>query len=96
MMKVSWATFESKAHIYSRPQPESIQHVTERIEMGHYDLCAQDEKDVCDLMKDVQLINSTIEGSAAARSKMRNEIHAMITSHGTPSFFILLMFLIQL
>ncbi|KAF8320648.1 hypothetical protein F5887DRAFT_825594, partial [Amanita rubescens] len=87
-MKVSRASFLSKAGIYARLQAESIQRVSERIEAGQYDFQRQDEKDVCDLMKDVRTINSTVEGSGAARLKMRNEIRAMITSLGAPSFFI--------
>ena len=63
-MKVSRASFQSKARIYARLQVEAIQRVAERVEVGQYDFQQQDEKDVCDLMRDVHTINSTVEGSA--------------------------------
>ncbi|KAI0265023.1 hypothetical protein BGY98DRAFT_893354, partial [Russula aff. rugulosa BPL654] len=48
----------------------------------------QDEKDVCELMRDVHALNTTVQGSAAARLKMRNEIRAMILTQGAPVFFV--------
>ncbi|KAF8317807.1 hypothetical protein F5887DRAFT_928700 [Amanita rubescens] len=87
-MKVSRASFESKARIYAKLQVGAIQRVSEHVEMGQYDFREQDEKDVCELMRDVHTINSTVDRSAAAQLKMRNEIRTMITSLGAPSFFI--------
>ncbi|KAF8347115.1 hypothetical protein F5887DRAFT_841134, partial [Amanita rubescens] len=87
-MKVSRASFQSKARTYARLQVDAIQRVSERVESGQFNFQQQDEKDVCDLMRDVHTINSSVDGSAAARLKMRNEIRAMITSLGAPSFFI--------
>ncbi|KAF8344830.1 hypothetical protein F5887DRAFT_885856, partial [Amanita rubescens] len=87
-MKVSRASFQSKARTYARLQVDAIQRVSERVESGQFNFQQQDEKDVCDLMRDVHTINSSVDRSAAARLKMRNEIRAMITSLGAPSFFI--------
>ena len=40
------------------------------------------------LMKEVKLVNRHVPGSSAAWLAMRNEIHALMLSHGLPSFFI--------
>lgn len=87
-MRVSRSSFESKAEIYARLQPEAIQRVAEQMEKGEMKFDRQDEKDVLHLMRDVHMVNSTVMGSGASRMKMRNEIRAMIASLGAPSFFI--------
>ena len=87
-MRVGLSSFQSKAQVYARLQPESIQRVADQFEKGDTNFIHQDEKDVLQLMRDVHLVNSTVMGSGAARLKMRNEIRALIATLGAPSFFI--------
>ena len=87
-MRIKRSCFASKAHIYANLQPETIKRVADSIEQGEYSFQQEDEKNVCDLMRDVHSINATVHGSAAARLKMRNEIRAMTLAHGAPSFFV--------
>ena len=87
-MRVSLASFESKAEIYARLEPDVIQRVAEKLGRGQYKFDDPNERDVVKLMRDVHMVNSDVMGSAAARLKMRNEIRAMIASLGAPSFFI--------
>jgi Helitron helicase-like domain at N-terminus len=83
-MRIRQSSFASKAHIYANLQPETIKRVALSIEQGEYSFERQDEKDVCELMRDVHALNTTVQGSAAARLKMRNEIRAMILTQGAP------------
>ena len=88
MMRVNRASFESKARVYASLKPETLQSVADRLEKGEVTFQDENEKEVADLMRDVRLINSTVQGSSAARWTMRNELRAMIVSLGAPSFFI--------
>jgi hypothetical protein len=56
---------------------------------GKYPVAQDDEeRNVLELVRDVNAINSHIPGSAAARVNMRNEIRGLMMKVGLPIFFI--------
>ena len=87
--KVKKANFQNTAEIFAGICPEDIGTVTDRFARGDDKTAYSDsERHVLRLMKEVKLVNRHVPGSNAARLAMRNEIRALMLSHGLPSFFI--------
>ena len=83
------ANFARTAQIYDTISSDSINHVVEHISKGQQDAPLNDaDKHVYRLMQDVRLINSQVPGSSSSRLQMQNEIRALITHLGVPTFFI--------
>ncbi|TFK87004.1 hypothetical protein K466DRAFT_491708, partial [Polyporus arcularius HHB13444] len=49
-----------------------------------------EEKKVVKLMDEVQLVSRNVPGTSAARLAMRNELRALMMTHGVPHFYITL------
>lgn len=88
-LKMKQKDFTQFAEQLSTLSDDAIQRVADRYGKGDtssaYD---EEEKLVLKLMREVKLINSKVQGTAAARLAMRNEIRGMIMQLGTPSFYI--------
>ena len=89
-MRVKRSDFANKALMYSRITPDAIEHVSQMVSDGSSTSWApgSPEQAVQTLMRDVQMVNSTVMGSNSARTAMREEIRSMIVSLGAPSLFI--------
>ena len=88
-LKVKRSKFRSWAEKYKSISPTTIETLVEKSSDGKYPVAQNDEeRNVLELMRDVNTINSHIPGSAAARVNMRNEIRALMIKVGLPSFFI--------
>lgn len=87
--KVKRGNFHHTAEIFAGISPEDIETVSSRFARGDHKTAYSDsERRVLRLMKEVKLVNRHLPGSNAARLAMRNEIRALMLSHGLPSFFI--------
>ena len=88
-LKVKRSKFQSWANKYKTVSPTTIETLVEKSSDGKYPIAQnEEERNVLDLMRDVNTITSHIPGSAAARVNMRNEIRALMMKVGLPSFFI--------
>ena len=88
-LKVKRSKFRSWADKYKSVSPTTIENLVTRSSDGKYPVAQNDEeRNVLELMRDVNTINSHVPGSAAARVTMRNEIRALMMKVGLPSFFI--------
>ncbi|TFK91102.1 hypothetical protein K466DRAFT_441885, partial [Polyporus arcularius HHB13444] len=47
-----------------------------------------EERQVVKLMEEVQLVSRNVPGTSAARLAMRNELRALMLTHGTPHFYL--------
>jgi len=87
--KVKRASFQQTAENFADICPEDIETVTNCYACRDNKTAYTDsECCILQLMKEVKLVNQHVPGSNAARLAMRNEIHALMLSHGLPSFFI--------
>ena len=87
--KVKRSNFQQTAEMFAGISPEDIKSVTNRFAGGDHTTAYSDsEWRVLRFMKEVKLVNGHVPGSNAARLAMRNEIWALMLSHGLPSFFI--------
>ena len=87
--KVKRGNFQHTAEIFAGISPDDIETVSNRFARGdHKTAYSESERRVLRLMKEVKLVNRHLPGSNAARLAMRNEIRALMLSHGLPSFFI--------
>ena len=50
----------------------------------------EDEKQVLDLMKQVNTISSNVQGSAASKVRQRSELKALMIDQGLPSFYLMI------
>jgi hypothetical protein len=88
-LKVKRSKFRSWAEKFKSISPATIENLVAKSSDGKYPVAQNDEeRNVLELMRDVNTINSHIPGSAAARVNMRNEIRALTMKVGLPSFFI--------
>lgn len=86
-LRVKRSDFANKARLYSCITPDAVERVSL---MDSVRDCPPDspEHAVQVLMRDVQIVNSTVMGSNSARTVMREEIGSMIISLGSPCLFI--------
>ena len=88
-LKVKKSNFPAIAADFCSISPRSIHIVSERVAQGDFQTASTDEeRKVLKLMKDVKVITSHVPGSSASRVTMRNEIRALMTDQGLPSFFV--------
>ena len=88
-LKVKRSKFRSWADKFKSISPTAIESLVAKSSDGKYPMAQNDEeRNVLELMRDVNTVNSHIPGSAAARVNMRNEIRALTMKVGLPSFFI--------
>ena len=88
-LRVNRNNFDSWAQRFVNVSTVAINSPTSRASTGIQPIPASDEERlVCELMKEVKIISSNVPGSPESRLTMRNEIRANILSLGVPSFFI--------
>lgn len=88
-LKTKRRNFSSVANTFATASPDVIHRVLERVVRGDFKTAYDDEeRRVLKLMQEVRVINSHVPGSSAARIDMLNQIRAMITQFGMPTFFI--------
>lgn len=77
------------AHSFASVSQEAVHLVTERVARGDsVTFNSDEERQVLNLMKEVNIITSHVSGSAASRVTMRNEMRALMIDKGLPSFYI--------
>ena len=88
-LKVKRTSFAKFARDFSSVSSEAVGGVLQQVEKGEHVVPRTDEeRRVLRLMKEVNLVTARVPGSSAARVAMRNEIRALTTTHGVPSFYI--------
>jgi hypothetical protein len=88
-LKVKKASFSRFARSFSSVSSEAVGSVLEKIERGDGATAhTAEERKALRLMKEVNLITTKVPGSSAARVAMRNEIRALMMTHGMPSFYV--------
>ncbi len=91
-LKVKKSSFDRFATEFEGISSETIHRLCERLAQsnGQMDIstASAEERRVLRLMKEVNVVNTHVPGSAAARVSMRNEIRALIMEKGLPSFYI--------
>ncbi|KAI0717171.1 hypothetical protein C8Q76DRAFT_585754, partial [Earliella scabrosa] len=88
-LKVKREKFQSFADDFNSVSPEAVTRICARIsQTKQVQAIDAEERRVLRLMKEVQLINTNVPGSSAARLAMRNEIRAMMVTHGMPNFYV--------
>lgn len=88
-LKVKRTRFRSWANRFKSISPTTIENLIAKSSDGKYPTAQNDEeRNVLELMRDVNTVTSHVPGSAAARVNMRNEIRALMVKVGLPSFFI--------
>ncbi|TFK65636.1 hypothetical protein BDN72DRAFT_741022, partial [Pluteus cervinus] len=74
---------------FDRLMPDAVHKVTERISRGDYCTADNDaERRVLCVMKEIQAVNTSVQGSSAGKLQMRRDIHALTMHLGMPSLFI--------
>ena len=88
-LKVKRRNFDSIARSFASMSSEAVHKVTECVARGDWQTSnSNEERQVLNLMKEVNVITSNVEGSAASRVAMRNELRALMIEKGLPSFYI--------
>ena len=92
-LKVKHSSFDSFAREFQGISSEAIRNVCDRLSHqsnnnSMFECTTPEERRILQLMKEVNVINSHVPGSSAARIVMRNEIRALIMEKGLPSFYI--------
>ncbi|KAF8073349.1 hypothetical protein FPV67DRAFT_1410927, partial [Lyophyllum atratum] len=88
-LKVKKMTFPKVARTFEGISSESLHGVVERFAQGDNTTAySEQERQVIALMKEVTMITSHVSGSDASRAIMRNEIRALTTTLGMPSFYV--------
>lgn len=88
-LKVKKASFSQFAEDFSTVSSEAVGQILGRIEKGGSVAAHTDEeRRVLQLMKEVNLVAAKVPGSSAAHVAMRNEIRALMMTHGMPSFYL--------
>ncbi|EIW62581.1 uncharacterized protein TRAVEDRAFT_113169, partial [Trametes versicolor FP-101664 SS1] len=88
-LKVRRDHFKTFASRFASVSDEAIARVCTRVaETGLLGAENAEERKVVQLMKEVQLVNRNVPGSSASRVAMRNEIRALMATHGMPSFYL--------
>ena len=88
-LKVKRTKFPGWADKFRSISPATIESLITKSSDGKYPVAQNDEeRNVLELMRDVNTVTAHVPGSAAARVNMRNEIRALTMKEGLPSFFI--------
>ncbi|KAJ6559570.1 hypothetical protein B0H19DRAFT_864039, partial [Mycena capillaripes] len=88
-LKVKKMNFASIAFQFASVSPEVVQRVSERVANGSSAAPKDaEEQKVLNLLKQVNAVASSVQGSSAARVAMRNEIRGLMIEKGLPSFYI--------
>ncbi|KAI9065778.1 hypothetical protein FKP32DRAFT_1610468 [Trametes sanguinea] len=88
-LKIKRDHFRTFAERFALVSEDAVARVCARVaETGVIRGDTAEERKVVRLMKEVQLVNRNVPGSSAARIAMRNEIRALMATHGMPSFYI--------
>jgi len=88
-LKVSKSNFDKVAGDFASVSLNAVHVVSERVARGDFATANNsDESKVLNLMKEVKLITSQVQGSSASRIAMRNEIRGLMMDKGLPSFYI--------
>src|ERR1700722_8524980 len=89
-LKTEKSNFKQMAEQFASVSSETIHAVAEKLknEQQQKISWSDDERKIADLMQQVNTITGYVEGSAAARVHMRNEIRGLMIDQGLPSFYI--------
>jgi hypothetical protein len=89
-LKTEKSNFEWMANQFASVSPETIHSVADKLKSGKRETFTwtNDEKKIADLMQQVNTITSYVDGSAAARVNMWNEIRGLMVDQGLPSFYV--------
>ncbi len=91
-LKVKRSSFNHFSEEFNNISAAAVQRMSERLsqsdETSVFKNATPEERRILRLLKEVNVINTHVPGSSAARIAMRNEIRAMIMSKGLPSFYI--------
>ncbi|KAJ3766706.1 hypothetical protein FB446DRAFT_625523, partial [Lentinula raphanica] len=87
--KVKKFNFDYIASTFASASPESVRTVCEHLSQGDRVGCSTtEERQLMNLMKELNVINTHVPGSSASKVAMRNEIRAINIEKGLPSFFL--------
>jgi hypothetical protein len=86
--KVKRDSYQKVAQDLASVSVETVHIVSERISRGDYTANTDEERTVMKLMKEVNIITANVPGTSVSKMTMRNEIRALMTDHGLPSFYI--------
>src|SRR3984957_4650754 len=89
-LKTEKTNFNWMAEQFASVSAETIHVVAEKTRKGELknETWSDDERKIADLMQQVNAITGYVDGSAAARVHMRNEIRGLMIDQGLPSFYI--------
>ncbi|TFK64751.1 hypothetical protein BDN72DRAFT_734493, partial [Pluteus cervinus] len=88
-LRVKRQRYRSVLDDFNRLTPQAIHAVTERISRGDYTTTNNDDESrVLRVMKEIQAVNASVQGSSSGRLQMRRDIHALTMHLGMPSLFI--------
>ena len=91
-LKVKHSSFDHFSQEFNTISSTTIQRMCDRLSQSDeafvFKSATPEEHQVLRLLKEVNVINTHVPASSAARVAMRNEIQAMIMSKGLPSFYI--------
>ncbi|KAJ7177005.1 hypothetical protein C8R46DRAFT_890107 [Mycena filopes] len=88
-LKADRTSFDFIAAQFGTVSPAAVHLVSERVAKGDTITAnSAEERRVLRLMKEVNVINSHVPGSAQSKLVMRNEIRALMLEKGLPSFYI--------
>ncbi|KAI0708655.1 hypothetical protein C8Q76DRAFT_627344, partial [Earliella scabrosa] len=88
-LKIKRDRFDTFTNDFRSVSPDAIARVCARLAVTkQVSATDAEERRVLRLMKEVQMVNSNVPGSSAARIAMRNEIRGMMITHGMPNFYL--------
>ncbi|KAI0790302.1 hypothetical protein BC629DRAFT_1265173, partial [Irpex lacteus] len=91
-IKVSKQSFHAVAEQFALLTPDVLSSVCRRLaedgSISDSSPLSEDERRAFRLMKEVNLVNTAVPGSAASKTNMRNQIRAMMVEHGVPNFYV--------
>lgn len=89
-LKVQRASLQTLSKRFKELTPEAVHRVCTKVENGEFKVadCDVEEHRVVELLKEVEVVNSHVPGTAAAKMDMRQEIRALTLQHGLPSFYV--------
>ena len=89
-LKTDKSNFQWMAQQFASVSAETIHEVAEKTSKGETknETWTEDERKIADLMQQVNAITGYVDGSAAARVQMRNEIQGLMIDQGLPNFYI--------
>ncbi|KAF5343263.1 hypothetical protein D9757_015149 [Collybiopsis confluens] len=88
-VKAKKSNFEALAARFAAVTPEAVSAVATRYARGdHRSFRNAEEQQVLQLMNEVNVVTSSVSGSAASLVAMRNQIRALMMDQGLPSFYV--------